>query len=402
MLQRTAAWFSRRQWLSPTLLIGTALAYLPIAAHGVTFPDEREYLAIAGNLLRRGFYSLDGTTPTAYRTPGFPFWLAAWSLISDGVMWLKAVNLACWVISGALAVAIARRLYGDVAAFLALPLYIYNAAALYTAGTLYPQTACSALLMLSLYILTVRSQEPERAMVPVALVHAVMALFVPTFLFNVVPFAALYWRTAVAHRWRVVVAVALAVAVLAPWMLRNQIVFGHPLFSTNSGINLILGNSANVRPNAGVNSDISQYDAAVRNLDEVGKDAFYRRAAWEWMVGHPLRWCVLTAEKFLNWFNYRNELATAVAGQRLKYLISALTYFPLLLLAALGVGQAMGTRQRIPLLMGVIYLFAGLTYALFFTRIRFRVPFDGLLVVLGAGYIASLARSRIRLPRPAQ
>jgi hypothetical protein len=53
------------------------------------------------------------------------------------------------------------------------------------------------------------------------------------------------------------------------------------------------------------------------------------------------------------------------------------------------------SRRRLPitkfdLLLVGLYLLSGLSYAIFFTRIRFRLPFDYLLILLAAPFLGKI------------
>jgi len=74
------------------------------------------------------------------------------------------------------------------------------------------------------------------------------------------------------------------------------------------------------------------------------------------------------------------------------------TYYPLLAL----VGWRLWWRKRVPMTRGEwmmlgIYLCNGLLAAIFFTRIRFRLPFDALLMTLALislGHLSNWWRTR--------
>ena len=178
---------------------------------------------------------------------------------------------------------------------------------------------------------------------------------------------------------------AVVVMAIGLWSLRNYSVFGQFMFASNSGINLILGNSPLTGPNSGTNIDVAAVAPEAVNLPEIQSDAALKKHAVEWIKDHPLEWESLFTRKLANWFNYRNELRTSSESSKLRDVLMALTYYPLLALAAL---LPLIRRRRISQLEAYLYLSYGnaaLAYAVFFTRIRFRVPFDFLLIILASG-----------------
>jgi hypothetical protein len=161
--------------------------------------------------------------------------------------------------------------------------------------------------------------------------------------------------------------------------------------ATNSGENFLLGNSENTTPDGGATVDISHYRAAAEPLGEVERDRFYRRQALDWMAENPGAALSLYLRKVLNYFNYRNVLVTDSESSRLRELVLMVSYWPVLLL---GIGRLLYDRwvplNRIELLLSGLYFSNALVSALFFTRIRFRIPFDFLLIALAASFVGRL------------
>ena len=155
--------------------------------------------------------------------------------------------------------------------------------------------------------------------------------------------------------------------------------------STNTGINFLIGNSEHATANGGPNTDISQYATSAQGMDEVQQDALYRAQAFAWIRTHKARAATLYGEKVLDYFNYRNDLLTASEGSRGKDLLLLATYGPLLLLALGRVAM----RRWVPLTRFEIacltlYVANAFVDAIVFSRIRYRLPFDVLLICLAA------------------
>ena len=104
--------------------------------------------------------------------------------------------------------------------------------------------------------------------------------------------------------------------------------------SANNGINLLIGNSPIAKPNTGVTLKLAEQCPALRPaMSEYEIDATTRRCALQWISAHPSDALQLYALKVLNYYNYRNELATASEQAQWRDWILFLTYYPLLLLA---------------------------------------------------------------------
>jgi 4-amino-4-deoxy-L-arabinose transferase-like glycosyltransferase len=380
------------------LIVATLVAGMIYAAGlgaGLRYLDEQDYVAIARHLVAGQGYTIDGVTPTAYRAPGYPLVLAALIALGLDVVGLRVANFV--LLSGTLWLLyrLLRREGVRLAALIAPVLLLGYPVIFYTAGTLYPQTLALALLLLALLLATDRAH-PWRGAILGGLAFGYAILVVPTFALKL-PFFALAtvlyrqrgwagWRTIGRALGPAVLLCAVTLALLIPWTARNAVALHSfvPL-TTNSGYNFLLGNSENTRPNAGVNIDISRYEQAAAPLSEVARDAYFRDAARDWVLAHPGRALILYAEKALNYFNYRNDLYVATESSRRNDLLLLLTYGPLLLLFVLRLLLA----RRMPLsalewLCVGLYLVNPFLDALATTRIRYRLPFDALLIVVAA------------------
>jgi hypothetical protein len=225
-----------------------------------------------------------------------------------------------------------------------------------------------------------------------------MVLAVPTFAASVLAVGAwLLWR----HRpaaWRGAPVLAVATAVLpGAWCLRNaEVLHAFVPVSTKKRINLILGNSENVTAGGGRVGDIAAYEQQTQRmrLPEVELDHYYQRAAAHWVSSHPGQAATLYAEMVLNNFSYHNELSTSGQNSTVRDLVSALSFYPLVALFALRLlwWRRLTSLERLlagPVLGNVLLL------AVFHTRLRFRVPLDGIMLISSATMLADLA-ARLR------
>jgi len=95
--------------------------------------------------------------------------------------------------------------------------------------------------------------------------------------------------------------------------------------------------------------------------------------------------------KFLTHFHFRNDLQTRAESNVRRDAIMFVTYYTLLLLATWRVftGGSLTTRPFEAFAV-VSYLVMGAVYAVFFTRIRFRLPVDWMLIALASISVAHL------------
>ena len=118
-----------------------------------------------------------------------------------------------------------------------------------------------------------------------------------------------------------------------------------------------------------------------------------RRAAIEWILQNPKAAGRLYLEKVAHHFGYREALSVSREESRLKELLMLLTYYPLL---ALGCARfLLAWRWRLEsweIFAALLYLGFALVSAIFFTRIRFRLPMDLVLMLLAGSLLGRMTR----------
>jgi hypothetical protein len=363
------------------------------------YPDESDYIHLAGTLIERGAYlGFDGK-PTAYRPPGYPFLLSILFRLWEAPLAAKLLNAAALAGTAFLLGLIAADLVPEGMVFAPL-LVLFYPVYFYTAGTLYPQVLGAFLFSVVLYLF-IRFHGSRLSFAVAGSIFAFLVLMIPGFLL-ISPFLVVFIIITNMHKngstWTAILVFLLGfILVTGPWIVRNAIVFKKAVpISTNSGENLLLGNSENTTPNSGVNVDITVYLEKTTGMNETERDAYLRNRAFDWIKNHPFQAGKLYLGKFVNFFNYRNRLYVQSESSALRDGVMFFTYYPLLFLAVLR----LFFHRRYPLSTTEVFLYAlylggALLGALFFTRIRFRLPYDTLLIAIGAiflGYLNSTFR----------
>jgi hypothetical protein len=164
--------------------------------------------------------------------------------------------------------------------------------------------------------------------------------------------------------------------------------------STNTGVNLLLGNSPKATATSGITADYSAYArvVAARHLDEAQANNYYFDSALKWIRHHPEHALVLYVEKVLYHFSPVNRLYVSEAQSRLESLLAIVTFVPILLL--FSVRLVLARRLRMPraeTLLVLLVVMNALIQALAFTRVRFRVPLDPFMIAVSVGLVVHLA-----------
>ena len=407
------SWIEDRERL---LVLGAAglavLAGLVLAIHSGTVlksADENQYWAIGRNVADHGSFSIDGSTPTAYRPPVWPLVLAAFHAVGLGVVAAKCFNALCLGAAALLAAHLARRIGGPAAAVLAALACAVYPLFPYTAATLFPQTLGTVLLLGSVVaavhtreaFLTGEKSRALRLAAVSGLLISLLVLAVPSF---AAPMGlVVLWLLLTTKKAGLPVLGALVgTAILLPaiWAARNEAsMHAFVPVSTSDGINLILGNSEHAGGDTGTLVDISQYEQAVvqQHMDELQQDTYFRKSAITWATDNPGKAAVLYVEKTANYFSFSDRLASGGEPSAAQQALLAAAFLPVLGLVAFRLFTA--RRDRLTpdeLLLAMLFVLSALFMAIFFTRVRFRLPLDSLAIVLAAETLTGLVLRRPR------
>lgn len=393
------------------VIIGFGSVYSFMRGNQLVFLDERVYHSIAEHIVTLQQYSIDGVTSTAYRPPGYPLFLAALVALKANVVVLRIINFVLLGVCALLVYLMLKQRVSGAVGVLGALLVVGYPVLFYTAGTLYPQIFSAALMLLLLYALL----RPGLSLPWCGLgglLLGYLCLTAPVSLFLAPILCMWIWYAKPPRRAAcIALFVAITFLIIGLWSARNYYVFrSFVLISTNSGINLLLGNSPNTTPNSGVNVDLSQYHAQAVNMNEIEADAYYKAEALRYISENKFAAAQLYAARFLNHFNYRNELKTNVGQVSLADMLVLVTYGPLLALFLLRIALSRVIKLTpFEWLLIVIYVASAAFHAIFFTRIRFRLPFDILLIMSAAmtlhyvyQQIPAISRLRQSLPHVSQ
>jgi hypothetical protein len=363
-----------------------------ISADKLSYSDERDYATLAQSLFHRGTFAYANGKPIESRPPGYPVVIAAIYSVIERPAAVKIANALFLALATFVLGLLASRLDPRAPALvpylvLAYPLLLYAAA------TLYPQIL--ACLLLAVVVMLITQQHVRMTdSVLAGIAYGALILAVPYFLALLPVFAGyvFIWSPGSKRRTAALAAalVLASAAVVTPWTLRNYLVF-HTFVpvSANNGYNLFVGNSPETTPNSGLNVPVLKLCNHLRShMTETDFDAAFKQCALDWITANPAAAARLYVGKFVNYFNYRNEIATAGQNAGWRDWVVFFTYYPLLLLVLIR--AALYRRypfERAEILIYLLYFLNAFASALFFTRLRFRIPFDFLLIAIEAGFI---------------
>ncbi|MGZ4704103.1 MAG: hypothetical protein ACXWCM_04470 [Acidimicrobiales bacterium] len=410
---RLAEWDRRSLVASVAFALVGGLTYCILLGDKIRFPDESDYLRLSQHVADTGSYSFDGVHATAFRPPGYGYFLAGLRLIGMPVIGLRWANFVCLALMVWAAWWLARRVAGPVAATLAAPVVALYPLGFYTAGAFYPQVLGGALVLGGLVALVQipGARHPYWLAAAAGLAFGALLVTIPPLATALL--VGVVWLAFTDRRVRTVLLV-LGLAALIPlsWTARNLVVMHQPVLgSTNNGLNLLIGNSPDAAPRKGVATDVTPYEHAADDLGytddpehEVQRDAYLRDQAVEWIRSNPGDAAVLFVGKTVNYFAPFDQLGTASENSAGQQALATLTYLPLL---ALFIVRLFRWRRERPgeteRLLIFLYVLAAPAQAVFVTRVRYRVPLEPLLIIVVAGLIARWVERQaitVAAPRP--
>jgi hypothetical protein len=376
--------------LGATVAAGTA--YVIWVGDVIRFPDEGLYLTLAKHLAFAHQFSADGKTPTTMFSPGWPFFLAPWVRLGLNVTGLHLVTMLLFVASVGLLWRFMAHAAGPLAGTLTVVLLLAYPVLFFTSTTLYSQTFGAFLFLLGLLLIAVPGPRGVWVYAVAGLVFGWAILTIPMFLPSVMVVAA--WRLWPVSRStiaRSATLLAVVGVVVSLWIGRNYVHTGRFTFIASYAESVFLaGNSAVASASAGGNTDLSSFTRNASRLSEAEQRQYFREEAWRWLTGHPGQAIRLYFSKLLYWFSPTNRLVQADQQTAARQLVMILTYCPLLLLFVVRLLKFRRyPLQSWELLFYLVYLQAALSYAVFFPRIRYRLPYDYLLIAVVGGYLAT-------------
>jgi len=419
--------------LSLSLRLFWALSRPADAASIDVLPDQREYLSIARNLLAgNGFEYFDprfGQTVRAFRTPGYPLFLAACRTSVHAARAVQAVIDTCTVLAAFLLASATYREKGrssqsrciPAPPLLAAALVAFNPFLIYFSALLLSETLFTAMLAWAMVLLIwPRREEADRyafvCRVSGLLLLALSVLVRPSAV--ALPVLLGIWSALVNRRepsayqgvrrpaarrqfvnspWQMSVTAAMLVLLsLLPWAVRNRNVLGRWIWlDTNSGFTLY--DAYNPGATGASNQSFVSREPELAKLGEVDRSDYLAGKAKEYVRGHPGRVAVLIGKKLLRtWSPIPLSSEYGKPGLRLI----ALAYsapFDILVLAGLIWGNV-PRSAKVYLVAPAIYL--SVVHALTVGSLRYRIPAEPALAVIAAGVssVCRVADNRCDLP----
>jgi hypothetical protein len=354
------------------VLAAVAVRLPPILSAPPPTSDAADYLRLAVALREgRGFVS-QGGEPSAFRPPLYPLFVAALGAAPAVVRGLQVLLSA---LNCLLVVVLGRRLLGPgPSPWLAGSLLAVDPVHAAASARLLSETLFETLFVLAL--LGLLSEEDRWRWTLGGICAGLSVLTRAAGVPAVVLVAAWAWARHPGRGRAAQAFVASAVLTVAPWLVRNAVVMGSPILTTQGGITLY----SSYRPPEGkIFGTLIRDEQVVQaeSFGEVEADRRLTRAAWAVAVGHPLNTMRLALLKVCFFWTPIDWEILIPPGRPSSVFLFAL---PLALLAA----WLQPGRWSLPIvLLGGLTLFAAAVYG----SPRLRQPYEFLIYLMAAASI---------------
>lgn len=383
-----ASLFEHRFFLPAVAVAGVLLrlALLLAVRHSHGFPDEQEYQKLGIAFLHEHRFALGGS-PTAYKAPGEPMFLAGVYAVFGQHLWLAkvaqglllaVVPVFCWRTARLLGMGVG---WANLAALFAA----FDPALNYAATTIYPTALTAVALTAGVFYAALAVREnTSGAAIKAGIGFGAAGLLTTTF-------APLSLLVGLYLAWKRRMRVALIVCMLGMlpavvWAARNRSVMGEWVLATNDGVNLYLGANDAATPRSGnwVEAPLSIREG------EVAVEGRYTQMAEGWIRQHPARWAELSVCRALLVVDSVGRPITAgIHSGGLAQLVGW-AMLPVVLLGVYGLWMFRGTAVAwfAAMALGLVTVSGAVTIV----KPRFRFPCDPLLLTFAAGTLAQTSR----------
>ena len=249
--------------------------------------DAADYHQLGLTIAHTHTYEVHGH-PTAYRPIGFPAVLALVYSIQESIFLAQIVQSILISITG---ICIALLIY---AANSSRVLSIIGMIIWFILPLTFVQTSVllseplSIAAMLSAIVLQSQKKDKILLLICSGICWGIAVLSRPSFLlpaFVITAFIAIHNATIKESCKRFLITISSLSIVVSPWIIRNAIVMGKPMLSTNGGINLLIGNNPQANGSYKAIDALSKFDM----MSETDADAKAMDEVKNYIYNNPLQ-----------------------------------------------------------------------------------------------------------------
>lgn len=355
----------------------------PVLKRDLYYGDAAGYHILAENLLQYGSLTWDGETPTSFRMPGYPGFLAAvYQAFGTDPLLVRVLQALLGGLTVFPVAAVARRLGGDLAGILAGVGMALHPLVVYITGWLYSETLFIFFLWVGVWLLYQGLDEISvRKSVAAGFLFGAATLIRPElFLFPLfsVGFCLLFaWKRG--QLKMLLIAQGIMLMVIFPWVVRNYVVHEEiVLLTTNTGAVFYGGNNA--RADGGYYLDVP---FILPGMSEYDSNAELTRRGIEWISAHPGEFARLLPLKLIKFFSPIETLNTESRIGRSELAVNLVYWGYVVLAIGGGLAATLRGNSGMALLFALLLWFI-LVALLIYGGTRVALPIAPALIIMFA------------------
>jgi 4-amino-4-deoxy-L-arabinose transferase-like glycosyltransferase len=360
------------------LALFTRGVFISTQQEGFYFPDSVRDFQAAKNLIVNAEFG-----PDYDRAPAYPvFLVAVFTLFGESILAVRIVESLMGALLAVMIATLGKRAGGEVVGTIAGTLWSIYPLGVFLAGLVYPTTLATTLLACGVWYVLPDPQEEfsARRIFFGGIFFGLAALTIPVALLTIVFIAAWVFCWSRRSPFLLISLLLLGAALsLVPWTVRTFFVHGQLV-----AVQPVEQHLPRI-PNTGSNVPISRLERILQRPDLFAVH-FGRQFLGFWQL-YPDRIKMSKPGYRQRLHNAQPRLVkeTVYRPGLLINLVSILSTGPVLLFGILGAGAMWlkGVRRELSMLVAMIFSFA-VGYSLFVGKIRYRIPVEPYIIILGA------------------
>lgn len=364
---------------------------------GISSPDVDGYHLLAVNLLKGRGFCFTPSSPTSYRPPLYPLFLAGiYFLFGDkNVFLVQTIQGFLGALTGVAVYYLTRKMSTRAVATLSSLLFSFYPLLIFLNACFLSETLFILLLVLAIFSLYCLTEKPSWRyqllsgfFLGGAILTRPLLLLFPLLLLPWLIKSLRTWQQGL-YYWAGVFLTT--VLIYSPWVWRNYLVHqAVVLTTTHGGITFWGGNNKWCRDGKWVSPAHTLWREADEKLKqkwqklktEVEQNRFYYQLAFNWLKENPEKVAPLLLKKFLRFWDYNKHSHHPRLKKVYKTigLLSSGVLFPFMLL---GIVVSWKERKKFFLFYLLILYFSSLAI-IFYGDIRLRAPLDPFLLIFAS------------------
>ncbi|MCM8818101.1 MAG: glycosyltransferase family 39 protein [Candidatus Omnitrophica bacterium] len=344
-------------------------------------------------------YFPDGPKFYAWRSPGFPIFLAIIYKIFGHKFLFAKIGLA--ILSSLTAILLfflSKILFNEKLGFLSSFIYSIYPISIFWTGYLAPETLVAFLIILSVLLLLIGEKKGNeiKFLSLGCLIFGYLCITRPTFII-IIPFILLIFLLKYKKKILKKLFLMLIFSFLFPllWGIRNYKVLNYFIITSTEGgiVFFIANNEYSLQTPSGFYhaENIEEF----KGLNEVEIDKLLYKKTFTFVKENPKLYIKLVIDRFIRYWRFYPHTISGPGQSYKKFhqIISFICETPIIILGFLGIFKTFNNFSNWILIHTILFLYSGITI-LIRSAIRYRFPIMPFLIILSCYYLLNTRYGR--------